>query len=309
MHVNILHLSVFLPDLVWCHMITIVTEYPTRTGMMIWMAIKNISQMRRKNPDGRYITDPKDPRRMIRVWTWWKRWIRNAWNGGLDNDGDGMFNEDGPVVMTVTATGVLTGNPIMFRSGAHKYPFSQPEKPGYPWFYFKSQEYYQDPSRSIIQADWYSEVLQYQGGGAEAYSAADDAVINAIGKKGQMMIAGYKLVTIWKDMYTVYGGELDWWHGAMGCFAFPMSCGTASYVLWYDLHRSVWIWQIAALLKTLSSMAENKPPGLRGSWDRRIQQEFGQTASGFPPWDGCSQKCSVLYLQFLSISEAWDNWS
>jgi hypothetical protein len=34
------------------------------------------------------------------------------------------------------------------------------------------------------------------------------------------MLPGYKLLTIWKDMYTVWGGELDWMHGAMGCFVY-----------------------------------------------------------------------------------------
>jgi len=72
-----------------------------------------------------------------------------------------------------------------------------------------------------------------EGGGAEAYSREDDEVINAIGKKGEEIIPGYKLITIWKDMYTVYGGELDWWHGAMGCFVWSNELWS-SYLMFYD---------------------------------------------------------------------------
>jgi hypothetical protein len=34
-------------------------------------------------------------------------------------------------------------------------------------------------------------------------------------------------------MYTVYGGELDWWHGAMGCFVFSNELWN-SYLMFYD---------------------------------------------------------------------------
>ena len=54
-------------------------------------------------------------------------------------------------------------------------------------------------------------------------------MINAIGKKGELIIPGYKFITIWKDMYTVYGGELDWWYGAMGSYVF-------SNELWNEYH-------------------------------------------------------------------------
>ncbi len=54
-----------------------------------------------------------------------------------------------------------------------------------------------------------------------------------LARKGEEMIPGYKLITIWKDMYTVYGGELDWWHGAMGCFVWSNELWN-SYLMFYD---------------------------------------------------------------------------
>jgi hypothetical protein len=47
------------------------------------------------------------------------------------------------------------------------------------------------------------------------------------------MIPGYKLLTIWKDLYPVWGGELDWWHGEMGCFVYSNELWTP-YLMFYD---------------------------------------------------------------------------
>jgi hypothetical protein len=76
-----------------------------------------------------------------------------------------------------------------------------------------------------------------QGGGPEVFSRADETVINAIGKTGEKMIPGYKLLTIWKDLYTVWGGELDWMYGAMGCFVYSNELWT-SYLMFNDSTNS-----------------------------------------------------------------------
>ena len=57
---------------------------------------KNINQMRRKNPDGKYKEDPTDPRRMIHVEPGEKGEYELLGPEGIDNDGDGLVNEDGP---------------------------------------------------------------------------------------------------------------------------------------------------------------------------------------------------------------------
>jgi hypothetical protein len=72
-----------------------------------------------------------------------------------------------------------------------------------------------------------------KGGGAEAYSRSDEEAIIAIAKTGEKIIPGYKLLTIWKDMYTVWGGELDWMHGGMGCFVYSNELWTP-YLMFYD---------------------------------------------------------------------------
>ncbi|HBE41111.1 MAG TPA: peptidase M14, partial [Bacteroidales bacterium] len=193
---------------------------------------RNISQIRRKNPDGAYKTDPKDPRRMIRVEPGEKGEYDLLGMEGIDNDGDGQINEDGPGGYDGNRDWGFNWEPNYVQSGAHKYPFSQPEN--------KAVRDFGINHRNITGAQSFHNLggmilrgPSIQGGGAEAYSRADDTVIDALGKKGELMIPGYKLLTIWKDMYTVYGGEIDWWHGAMGCFVFSNELWS-SYLMFYD---------------------------------------------------------------------------
>jgi hypothetical protein len=193
---------------------------------------RNISQMRRKNPDGQYIVDPKDQRRMIRVESGKKGEYELLGMEGIDNDGDGMINEDGIGGYDGNRDWGFNWEPNYVQNGAHKYPFSQPENQSIRDFTVKHRnitgaQSFHNSGGMILRGP------SIQSGYAEAYSSADDQVINAIGKIGEKMIAGYRFVTIWRDMYTVYGGELDWWHGAMGCFVFSNELWN-SYLMFYD---------------------------------------------------------------------------
>jgi len=193
---------------------------------------KNISQMRRKNPNGTYKTDPADPRRMIRVAPGEKGEYELLGNEGIDNDGDGLVNEDGPGGYDGNRDWGFNWEPNYIQSGADKYPFSQPENQAVRDFFIKHRnitgsQSFHNSGGMILRGP------SIQGGGAEAYSRQDDAVLDEIGKKGELMIPGYKLLTIWKDLYTVWGGELDWVHGAMGCFVYSNELWNP-YLMFYD---------------------------------------------------------------------------
>jgi hypothetical protein len=193
---------------------------------------KNISQIRRKNPDGTYKTDPSDPRRMIRVAPGEKGDYEILGNEGIDNDGDGLVNEDGPGGYDGNRDWGFNWEPNYIQSGADKYPFSQPENQTVRDFFIKHRnitgsQSFHNSGGMILRGP------SVQGGGAEAYSREDDAVLDEIGKKGELMIPGYRLLTIWKDMYTVWGGELDWVHGAMGCFVYSNELWNP-YLMFYD---------------------------------------------------------------------------
>jgi len=197
---------------------------------------KNISQIRRKNPEGAYITDRKDPRRMIRVEPGEKGEYDILGTEGIDDDGDGQFNEDGPGGYDGNRDWGFNWEPNYVQSGAHKYPFSQPENMAVRDFAFNHRnitaaQSFHNSGGMILRGP------SIEGGGAEVYSRSDDTVINELGRKGELMIPGYKLLTIWKDMYTVYGGELDWWYGAMGCYVFSNELWN-SYLMFYDTAKA-----------------------------------------------------------------------
>lgn len=178
-----------------------------------------ISLMRRKSQYGTYNSDPKDPRRMIRV----NPGEKGEWEllglEGIDNDGDGLVNEDGIGGYDPNRDYGFNWEPAYVQQGAGKYPFSFPENQAVRDFGFKHRnitgsQSFHNSGGLILRGP------SIQGGGAEVYSYSDEAVLNTIGRKGETIIPGYKFITLWKDMYTVYGGELDWWYGAMGSYVF-----------------------------------------------------------------------------------------
>jgi hypothetical protein len=63
-----------------------------------------------------------------------------------------------------------------------------------------------------------------RGPGAEEdagfYVPQDGAVYDYFGKIGEKINPGYKYFVIYKDLYTVYGGEIDWLALGRGVFTF-----------------------------------------------------------------------------------------
>ncbi|MBF8296502.1 MAG: peptidase, partial [Bacteroidetes bacterium] len=52
------------------------------------------------------------------------------------------------------------------------------------------------------------------------YSPIDIQTYDFLGKLGEEMLPGYKYMILYKDLYTVYGGEIDWLYGARGIVTF-----------------------------------------------------------------------------------------
>jgi len=178
-----------------------------------------ISMMRRKSQYGTFKADPKDPRRMIRVAPGEKGEYELLGLEGIDNDGDGLINEDGIGGYDPNRDYGFNWETAYIQQGAGKYPFSFPENQAVRDFSFKHRnitgaQSFHNSGGLILRGP------SIKGGGAEVFTRSDENVINSIGKKGEEIIPGYKFITIWKDMYTVYGGELDWWYGAIGSFVF-----------------------------------------------------------------------------------------
>ena len=85
-----------------------------------------ILQMRVRNTHGAFRTHPKDPRLMVRVrpdeageWT--------VYSEGLDNDGDGAFNEDWIGGVDLNRNFPFDWQPEWIQEGSGPYPLSEPE--------------------------------------------------------------------------------------------------------------------------------------------------------------------------------------
>jgi hypothetical protein len=186
------------------------------------------SQMRKRNPDGEYRIDPKDPRKMIRVAEGEKgEWELLGSEGQIDNDNDGRIDEDGAGSYDANRDWGYNWRPNFIQSGADKYPFSFPENQAVRDFGLKHMniagtQSYHNTGGMVLRGP------SVEGGGSEVYSREDDVVVDAIGKVGEKLIPGYRLLTIWKDMYTVWGGELDWWYASQGAFVYSNELWTGS---------------------------------------------------------------------------------
>src|SRR5262249_45064574 len=58
----------------------------------------------------------------------------------------------------------------------------------------------------------------YEGYGD--YPAADNSVYDELGKDGEKTLPFYRYMVIWKDLYTVYGGFVNWTYEGLGIFSF-----------------------------------------------------------------------------------------
>lgn len=175
--------------------------------------------MRRKNPNGRYRVDPLDSRRMISVGPDDKGQYEMLGLEGKDNDGDGQVNEDGYTFQYDPNRDWGWGwQPNYIQNGAYKYPFSLPETRAVMEFVMKHS--------NIAAAQSYHNaggmILRGPGDPTDqvTYNAADVQVYDAIGKKGEELIPGYRYLVVYKDLYAAYGGELDWFYGARGIYTY-----------------------------------------------------------------------------------------
>lgn len=185
----------------------------------------HITTMRRKNPNGRYKIDPTDPRRMILVGQGEKGDYELLGQEGIDNDGDGFVNEDGEGAYDPNRDWGWNWQPNTIQGGAYKYPFSIPENRAVADFVMKH------PNIAAGQSYHNNGGMILRGPGAiedvETYNAQDIRVYDALGKKGEEMMPGYRYIVVYKDLYSVFGGELDWFYGGRGIYTF-------SNELWTD---------------------------------------------------------------------------
>jgi hypothetical protein len=192
----------------------------------------HITQMRRKNKYGRWKTHPDDPRRMVPAKPDELGEYDLLGFEGIDNDGDGMVNEDGVGFYDPNRDWGWKWQPNYIQRGAHKYPFSIPENRNVRDFVMTR------PNIAGAQSYHNNGGMILRGPGAEedrsTYNAQDVRIYDAIGKKGEELIPGYRYLVVYKDLYSVFGGELDWFYGGRGIYTFTNELWTSYFYYYRD---------------------------------------------------------------------------
>jgi len=178
-----------------------------------------VLMMRRKNPNGRLRIDPSDPRRMIQAGPDERGEYEMLGLEGKDNDGDGQVNEDGYTFEYDPNRDWGWGwQPNYIQNGAYKYPFSIPENRAVMEFVMKH------PNIAGAQSYHNAGGMILRGPGDPTdlvtYNPQDVQVYDVIAKKGEELIPGYRYLVVYKDLYSAYGGELDWFYGGRGIYTY-----------------------------------------------------------------------------------------
>lgn len=183
----------------------------------------NITQMRRRNPNGRFIESPEDPRLMIPVLPGQKGQWDLLGSEGIDNDGDGQVNEDGVGGYDPNRNWPWRWQPSYVQGGSDFYPTSLPETRAVIDFVVKH------PNIAVAQSYHNNGGMILRGPGSpqDAYRPQDVLVFDQLGRVGERILPGYRYIVVWKDLYIVWGGELDWFYGNRGIVTF-------SNELWTD---------------------------------------------------------------------------
>lgn len=178
----------------------------------------NIVQMRRKNPLGKYLEDVNNPRKMISAAAGKNGEYEILGSEGFDNDGDGRVNEDGIGGYDPNRDFGFGWEPNHIQYGAYKYPLSSVENRNLVNFLFAhpnigTGQTYHNSGGMILSPP--GSVLD-----AESVSRNDRRIYDYISSIGEELIPGYRAVTIYKDLYTTVGSDIDFLGLGLGIYMY-----------------------------------------------------------------------------------------
>jgi hypothetical protein len=189
-----------------------------------------ITQMRIKDPNGRFKPHPDYPKTLlVRVKDDEKGQYTPLGSEGIDNDGDGRINEDGIGGYDGNRDWPRDWQPGYVQSGALEYPASLPETRGIVDFVLAH------PNIAAFQSYHNSGgmILRSPGRLGGVMLPQDERVLTFIGSQGEKMLPFYRSIIIFKDLYTVWGGEIDWFYAGRGILSFSNELWTPK-----NLYRS-----------------------------------------------------------------------
>jgi len=178
----------------------------------------SITQMWKAEPGGRWIRDRNDPRIFSRVAEDQKGDWTQLGSEGIDNDGDGQINEDGPGGDDMNRNWPSDWQPDYVQGGAGLFPLSNPEPKAVAAFILAH------PNIAAVQSYHNAGGMLLRGPGASyregVIPGSDLRVYDEIGRVGEEILPFYRYLTIYKDLYTVHGGFVNWTAEGLGVFSF-----------------------------------------------------------------------------------------
>jgi murein tripeptide amidase MpaA len=177
----------------------------------------SITQMRIKDPNGRWKPHPQFPEHlMVQAAPDEPGEYTLLGSEGIDNDGDGDVNEDPVGGYDMNRNWAWDWQPNFVQFGAQEYPFSLPET--------RALSEFVNARRNIAAFQTYHNaggmILRAPGREGGVRRGGDERVHQTIAQRGEKMLPFYRSMIVWKDLYTVWGGEFDWSYGALGIVSF-----------------------------------------------------------------------------------------
>ncbi len=178
----------------------------------------HITSMWKFDPNGRYRRNEIDPRIIERAPEGVKGELSRLGSEGIDNDGDGRINEDGPGGYDMNRNWASDWQPNSIQYGAGDYPFDRPETNAVAQFILAHS--------NIAAGQSYHNTggMLLRGPGANylehLYPRADRLVYDQLGKAGEDLLPYYDYMVIHADLYTVHGGFVNWLAEGLGIVSF-----------------------------------------------------------------------------------------
>ena len=177
-----------------------------------------IEQIRKYVPgEGTHRLNQHDPRIMEAVAPGEKGdWVLLG-SEGLDNDGDGRVNEDPPGGYDPNRNYAADWQPNYIQGGSMDYPFRLPESRATENFLaahpnIAGMQSYHNSGGMILRppgSAWFGD-----------FPASDIRVYDEIGENGERILPWYNYLIIWRGLYTVHGGSIDWTSDGHGILSF-----------------------------------------------------------------------------------------
>ncbi|MEK7867144.1 MAG: M14 family metallopeptidase [Planctomycetota bacterium] len=175
-----------------------------------------VRMMRARDPEGRWKTG-SDPRLLVRCEEFEKGEWRLYHSEGIDNDGDGEINEDGPGGYDLNRTFPSNWGPKAEQGGTSPYPLSEPETRALAeWMTARPNiacvQSYHNNGDLILRPPMIYDDDRLPRSDIEAY--------DALARRGKQVLPQYDYRQVFRGLYPVRGGFIDWTYTGLGAWSF-----------------------------------------------------------------------------------------